>query len=230
VIITVLNDGTIISIAYDRVTVSQKPEKWRLDIIFMISTLLGGIACISSLILLLLCLENMDGNSDFFAAFGIDSFGYGELMTIIYFKVSLSDYLTVFAARTHSWWWTRKPGRALMIAAVFATIVSTIFSAFWFMNVSTGGNESIPNMVPVSAGMILFVWIYDLVWFEVQDVCKVLFLRMLQKYFENSDTENKIYHGQFLNDSFLKFGNEGGHRKSSIVNKGSMAAANRPTH
>jgi H+-transporting ATPase len=81
--------------------------------------------------------------SMFFDAFGINTFSYGEVLTIMYFKVSLSDYLTVFAARTHSWFWSRKPGKALAIAFVFATTVSTIFSAWWFLNYSSS-SSSIP--------------------------------------------------------------------------------------
>ena len=47
VIIVILNDGTIISIAYDNVTVSKKPEKWNLNLFYLISVLLGFIAYIS---------------------------------------------------------------------------------------------------------------------------------------------------------------------------------------
>lgn len=86
VIITVLNDGTIISIAYDRVTVSQKPEKWQLPIIFMTSGILGLVATIASIVMVVLCLGNMDhdNRSAFFKAFGIPSFSYGEILSIMY--------------------------------------------------------------------------------------------------------------------------------------------------
>jgi len=86
VIITVLNDGTIISIAYDRVTVSQKPEKWQLPIIFATAGILGLVATIASVVMVLLCLANMehDNQSSFFKAFGIPSFSYGEILSIMY--------------------------------------------------------------------------------------------------------------------------------------------------
>ena len=66
VIITLLNDGTIISIAYDKVTVSRTPNKWNLVLIFSLAILLGGIAFVSSLVMLLIGLTNMPssgGNS-----------------------------------------------------------------------------------------------------------------------------------------------------------------------
>jgi H+-transporting ATPase len=58
VIITILNDGTIISIAYDNVTVSKKPESWNLFIIYCNAVLLGSIAFVSSVIILLLALDH----------------------------------------------------------------------------------------------------------------------------------------------------------------------------
>lgn len=53
ILITVLNDGSIISIAYDNVTASKRPEEWNLKTIYTISGMLGLVACASSLI----CLE-----------------------------------------------------------------------------------------------------------------------------------------------------------------------------
>lgn len=52
VLITILNDGTIISIAYDTVVASPRPEHWRLPEVFLVSTLLGAVAVASSIFLL----------------------------------------------------------------------------------------------------------------------------------------------------------------------------------
>ena len=131
VLITLLNDGTIISIAYDNVTVSRMPEKWNLTVYFAVSLMLGTIAFVSSCILLLLGLDNMNSKeeSSFFSAFGISSFSYGELLTMIWFKVSISDYLTLWSARTNGLFFTRRPGFLLLCAFVLATLLSTLFAA-----------------------------------------------------------------------------------------------------
>ena len=52
-------------------TVSQKPEKWQLPIIFMTAGILGLVATIASVVMVLLCLGNMDhdNRSVFFKAF-----------------------------------------------------------------------------------------------------------------------------------------------------------------
>ena len=54
-----------------------------------------------------------------------------EVQTMMYLKISLSDFLTVFAARTRKPFFSRRPGNLLMVAACFAMGVSTLFSLFW---------------------------------------------------------------------------------------------------
>ena len=45
VLITILYDGTIISIAYDYVAAGKVPEKWNLPVVCSIAALLGRVAC-----------------------------------------------------------------------------------------------------------------------------------------------------------------------------------------
>lgn len=50
---------------------------------------------------------------------------------MIYLKISLSDFLTLFSARTRIWFWERRPGYALGVACIAATSTSTLMSLFW---------------------------------------------------------------------------------------------------
>ena len=131
VLITFLNDGTIISIAYDKVSVSKQPDVWNLPVVFTISFVLGMVAFLGSLMLLLVGLDHMDERdpNPFLKGFKIPTFKYGELLTIIWLKVSLQDYLTLFSARCHSFFWERWPSRIVMGASVAATLCSTLFAA-----------------------------------------------------------------------------------------------------
>lgn len=43
-LITLLNDGTLISIGYDNVVPSQIPEKWNLYVLFTVASVLGEAA------------------------------------------------------------------------------------------------------------------------------------------------------------------------------------------
>eukprot|EP00929_Paragymnodinium_shiwhaense_P000048 TRINITY_DN10016_c0_g1_i1.p1 TRINITY_DN10016_c0_g1~~TRINITY_DN10016_c0_g1_i1.p1 ORF type:complete len:842 (+),score=194.22 TRINITY_DN10016_c0_g1_i1:111-2636(+) len=131
VLITILNDGTIISIAYDHVVPGDRPEKWNLPIVFSVAILLGGVACVSSLAMLLLCLYSRRQETIFTEWFDAGELSYKEIMCVLYLKVSISDFLTVFAARTHGPFFSRKPGRLLFFAACFATSVSSLIARYW---------------------------------------------------------------------------------------------------
>lgn len=98
-LITLLNDGTLISIGYDNVKPQKTPEKWNLRVLFVVGAVLGGVACISSLLLLWFCLDSWNSYS-FLYRLGIRGLSYGKVTTSIYLKVSVSDFLTLFSART----------------------------------------------------------------------------------------------------------------------------------
>jgi len=56
---------------------------------------------------------------------------YGKLVTMIYLKVSLSDFLTLFSARTEGPFWSMRPGKLLMGAALVALSLSTCLACVW---------------------------------------------------------------------------------------------------
>ena len=223
VIITLLNDGTIISIAYDKVTVSRTPNKWNLYLVFSIAVLLGAIAFFSSLVVLLLGLSNMSGDkkNHFMHSLGFGRFSYGEVMTMIFMKICISNFLTVYSARCKSWFWTRLPGKALAISTCFSMLLSTIISVYWYLNFSTGSSSG-PNMKPISWGCALFVWIVDLIVFGLQDVCKVGAMIAFERYYAITGKDGG-FSSAVLTDSFLIFNQN---VRKSIVTRRSMAAAN----
>jgi hypothetical protein len=51
-LITLLNDGTLIAIGYDNVEAREVPEKWNLKVLYLVSSVLAAVALISSLVLL----------------------------------------------------------------------------------------------------------------------------------------------------------------------------------
>lgn len=183
-LITLLNDGTLISIGYDYVNPSPRPEKWNLKALFVISSVLGAIACVSSLLLLWGALDshNPDG---MFAAFNLPSLPYGKVTTLIYLKVSLSDFLTLFSARTHSeFFWGRKPSPILLGAAGCALTLSTILACVW----PEGKTDKIHTMGLARGGETkdklwpLWVWLYCIFWWFVQDAAKVATYWLMTKY------------------------------------------------
>lgn len=117
--------------------------------------------------MLLLGLNSLDSDhqSKFFEAFGIHTFSYGDLLTVIWMKVAIQDFLTVFAARTNSFFFTRKPGKLLLAAFCLATTVATLFTVYWFLNFSgaTGESGDIPEMEGIPCRTAGFIWLLGLV-------------------------------------------------------------------
>jgi hypothetical protein len=99
-------------------------------------------------------------------------------MMMMYLKISLSDFLTVFSARTDGPFWSREPGGKLFIAAIFATSCSTYFALNWpFEN----------GMTALDPKLCQFVWGYCIFWFLVQDVGKILCKHALKSLLDNTD-------------------------------------------
>ena len=125
-LITLLNDGTLISIGYDNVNPSTTPDKWNLKVLFTVSAALGGVACLSSLFLLYIALDSWNPTG-FWASMGMAPLSYGQVTSMIYLKVSISDFLTLFSARSgDDFFWTNKPSKILLIAAGIACSLSTL--------------------------------------------------------------------------------------------------------
>lgn len=180
-LITLLNDGTLISIGYDSVKPSSMPEKWNLRALFTVSIVLGAVACGSSLLLLWAALDSWNPNG-LFADWKIPPMPYGKVITMIYLKVSISDFLTLFSARTHEgFFWSARPSAILMVAAMSALGLSTLLACIW-----PNGHTDKIRVEGLTRGdytlMPLWVWIYCVVWWWIQDLLKVVCYWFMHRY------------------------------------------------
>jgi len=182
-IITVINDGTLISIGYDYAVPSKYPERWVLPVLFIISISLGAIACLSSLILLYFCLTSFEKNNLLYGM-GIRGLRYGHIVNIIFLKVAVTDILTLFSSRTsHQFFFQRKPHLILVGCTSLALCTTTILSLTW----PCGTLDSIPVCGLAYEGgyntghklIALWVWIYCFIVFLIQDCVKVLAWRIV---------------------------------------------------
>ena len=166
-LITLLNDGTLIAIGYDNVEPPSTPAVWNLRVLFVIGTVLAVVACASSLLLLCFSLNSWNEDS-FYARIGLGGVSYGQITTSIFLKVAVSDFLTLFSARAgENWFWTSRPAPILLLAGFVALSLSTIVACAWPMSrpdgIPTLGLErSSPYMLPV------FIWVYCLIWWVIQ--------------------------------------------------------------
>ena len=180
-LITLLNDGTLISIGYDNVTPSRYPNSWNLPVLFLVASVLAGVALFSSLLILYWSLDSWTDGS-LFKQLGIGDLSYGQITTIMYLKVSISDFLTLFSARTHDgFFWSSRPSPILLVAAIFSLSLSTILACFWpTSHVDNQYVVGLANRHPKE--MAVFVWLYCIFWWFVQDTAKVVLYWWMEKY------------------------------------------------
>ncbi|KAH8060667.1 hypothetical protein JL722_4780 [Aureococcus anophagefferens] len=140
VIITILNDGCMLTIARRRR--AAKPQSWDLAELRLVATVLGVVPLASSLLLLWLGLTSADGLYPSYAwLFGRkvpsrwqnDSsdrhyLPYEQLIMIMYLKISISDFLTLFASRTRGPFYERAPAPLLFAAFLVATLTATLLA------------------------------------------------------------------------------------------------------
>jgi len=180
-LITLLNDGTLIAIGYDNVVPQDTPTVWNLRVLFCVGFVLAGVACISSLLLLKLSLESWQ-EEGLYQQIGLGGLSYGQITTSLFLKVAVSDFLTLFSARAgESWFWSSAPAPILMLAATFALGTSTALACYWPYTRPDG----IPTMglwLRPPTILPVFIWAYCIVWWIIQDAAKVLTYKFLKAH------------------------------------------------
>jgi H+-transporting ATPase len=178
-LITLLNDGTLITIAYDNAQASATPNKWNLPALFVTSTALGAVSCFSSLLLLYFLLDSWNPNG-FLKSLGMNGdTHYGQITTAVYLKVSVSDFLTLFSARAGARpFYEVKPANMLLGGGFFALLLSSLLSIFW----PNGQIDEIEvEGLKNEMGIFAFVWIFSIIFFIIQDALKIVLYKWMLK-------------------------------------------------
>jgi H+-transporting ATPase len=153
VMLALLNDGAILSIAYDNVHYKDKPEAWNMRMVLGIATVLGVIGPV--------------------AAFGLFYLGErvyhldrAHMQTMMYLMLSVAGHMTIFLTRTRGPFWSIRPARILWIAVLGTQAVATLISVYGLL------------MTPLGWGWAGFVWGYALIWALLSDRVKLLAYRI----------------------------------------------------
>ncbi len=164
VMLALLNDGAILSIAYDNAHYRNAPEAWNMRAVLGVSTMLGVLGVI--------------------AAFGL--FYLGErvlhldrphIQTMMYLKLSVAGHLTIFLTRTRGPFWSVRPARILWGAVLGTQVLATCIAIFGFGLVT-----------PLAWYWALMVWGYAIAWFLFNDRAKLLTYKLLD-HFASADKD-----------------------------------------
>jgi H+-transporting ATPase len=169
VILALLNDIPIMTIAYDNVRVQEKPVRWNMRGVLTVASLLGTTGVVSSFLLLII---------------GLDVFhlSLSTLQTLIFLKMAVAGHLTIYLARTgvRHFWKRPLPASILFVATEGTQIVGTLFAVYGVF------------MPPLGWGLAAFVWGYALLSFLITDQLKIHFFRFMEPE-EALSNEQKPY-------------------------------------
>jgi H+-transporting ATPase len=153
VMLALLNDGAILSIAYDNVHYKDKPEAWNMRLVLGVSTVLGLIGVVSAFGL-------------FYLGERVFHLDRAHIQTLMYLKLSVAGHLTIFLTRTRGPFWSIRPARILWVAVLGTQMVATLIAVYGLF------------MTPLGWGWAAFVWGYALAWALLNDRVKLLAYRV----------------------------------------------------
>ncbi len=156
VLLALLNDAPIMTIAVDNVGYSKKPERWNMNVILLISTVLGVFGVLASFLL-------------FYIGLVVFNLSVVILQSFIFLKLSVAASLTVYVARTKGHFWEKKPAKELFIATTTTQILAVIFTVYGII------------LPPMGWGLAVFVLIYAFIWFIITDYLKYYFYKFLRR-------------------------------------------------
>jgi H+-transporting ATPase len=148
VLLALLNDLAIISIAYDRAEYAKKPVSWNMPTTLGESTFLGILGTIESFTLLFIALNYLHVPMSI-------------LQSFIYLKLSLAGHLMIFIARTKGPLWSYRPSYILIGAVLGTQFLATLIAVYGIL---------IP---PIGWSLAAIVWGYALLGEVVIDQLKV---------------------------------------------------------
>jgi H+-transporting ATPase len=153
VLLALLNDGAILSIAYDHAYYSDQPERWDMPRLLGIATVLGVMGVVASF-------------GMFYLGERVLHLSRDVVQSLMYLKLSVAGHLTIFITRTRGPFWSFRPAPILVGAVLGTQFVATLISVYGVF------------MAPLGWTLALLVWGYALAWFVVNDLVKLAAYRI----------------------------------------------------
>jgi len=155
ILLALLNDLPILAIAYDNTRVDRNPVRWNTQEMLTVSSVLGISGVVASFLLFFLLKET--------------GFPEDMIRTMLFLKLIVAGHSTLYITRTSGWFWQRPFPSPLLFGATFSTeILGTLIAVYGLL------------ITPIGWHYALWMWIYALGWFVVNDIVKKGTYRLLR--------------------------------------------------
>jgi H+-transporting ATPase len=152
ILLALLNDLPIITLAYDRVKISTAPSVIKVRQRFAYATMLGLIGVATSV-------------TFFWLVHGVMRLPMSVVQTMFFLKLAVSGHMLVYVAHTKHIWWRWLPSKSVIWATTLTQIFATIIAMSGLL------------FQQISIDQALLVWGWAFAWMQVTEICKQIFLR-----------------------------------------------------
>jgi H+-transporting ATPase len=157
ILLALLNDVPIMTIAWDNTWLDPKPVRWDMRRVLTISTLLGLTGVVSTMLLLAI------------ARVGL-KFDVAQIQTLVFLKLTVAGHLTLFVARTRKPFYSKPYPASIMVWSAVATkVLATLVAGFGFGLIT-----------PIPWWAVGLAWGYAIAWMLLLDWVKVEAYRHLE--------------------------------------------------
>jgi H+-transporting ATPase len=153
ILLALLNDLPIMTIAYDNTWLSLVPARWKMRRVITVASTLGLIGVVETFGLLVIATQFLDLTRP-------------QLQSFIFLKLAVAGHLTLMVARTKRRFFQSPYPSAILFGAVLGT--QAVAAAI------VGFGLFVTKIPWVDVG---FVWAYALVWIFIEDEAKLLVYR-----------------------------------------------------
>jgi H+-transporting ATPase len=156
ILLALLNDLPILTIAYDNTWLNPQPVRWNMRRVLTLATVLGLIGVVETFGILVIAKEWFQLTD-------------AEIQSFIYLKLAVAGHMTLFVARTRRPFLTKPYPAPILLVAILSTqaIAAMIVGFGWLV-------------APIAWKYVGFVWLYCLVWVFIEDWAKLHVYRHLE--------------------------------------------------
>ncbi len=149
ILLALLNDLPIISLATDKVKIANRPSKINVKKRFILSSSFGLVGVTNSLLLFFIA-----------RALGLP---WAAIQTVFFLKLTVGGHLLIYVAHTKERWWKFLPSKQVIVATTITQALATVLA---LTGLFMGG--------PISWQWVAFIWAWAFFWMQVSELVKPL--------------------------------------------------------
>jgi H+-transporting ATPase len=169
VMLALLDDIPIMTIAYDNAKTSKTPVRWDMGRILSVSIILGLLSVIQSSGLLYVGWQFIHAGAVDLPSW-LPHFNEGHLQTAMFLQLVVGGHLMLLVARSSGFFLKRPLPSGILMAAILGTqIFASLLCRYGWLDLVEG----------ISWQLIGLVWAYNLIWLAALDVVKLCIYQFL---------------------------------------------------